>query len=227
MKTNLYPRSNLISILMYPMNVSSLALLFCAALFISAALTDIFLAIVTVTGFSMFTLWFIKYAFLILRHTAEGYPTTPAFGDAIIRPMEDFRPAKLIIVIAIHFMIITELFIINSALGYSYGIVLIIILPAVVSSLAMDNRLAQLFNIKELTSIIVRSGALYWLSFIFHSLTGLLLSSVYKSDIALYFAVSITLYFSLISCCWVNFVLPTTRAWLRNNQLTRTKDRIY
>ena len=199
MKTSLYPRSNLISVLMYPMNFSSLVLLFCAALFISAALTDIFLAIVTVTGFSMFTLWFIKYAFLILRHTAEGYPTTPAFGDAIIRPMEDFRPAKLIIVIAIHFMIITELFIINSALGYSYGIMLIIILPAIVSSLAMENRLAQLFNIKELTSIIVRSGNSYWFSFVLYCLIGLLLNVVYKSDLAIYLAVSITLYLTLVS----------------------------
>lgn len=168
---------------------------------------DIILAVIIVTGLSMFTLWYTKYAFSILIHTAEGYSETPDFGDNIIRPLEDFRPAKLIIVLLIHTMILGNIFVIDLMLGYFYAIILFVYLPAIISILAMENNLLQAFNINEITEVIKRSGKGYWLSFAFYCVTALTLQYVYDSEFGLFIAVVITLYLILVSFHMIGLTL--------------------
>ena len=211
MTTNKYPSTHITKALAYPLNFSSLVLILCASMFITIAIMDLVLAVVVVTGLSLFSLWFIKYAFSLLIHTAEGNSDAPDFGDTIIRPLEDFRPAKLIIVLVTHAMIIGNLFVLDHTLGFLSALVSFALLPAIISSLAMENKLHKAFDANEIISIIQRSGKSYWVSFSFYCMTTLLLKSVYISGVGLFLSVLITLYLILVSFHIIGITLYINR----------------
>ena len=83
-----YPTIKLSKILTYPLDLSPLFIILCTSIFISFALLGIVMALIVVFGLGMFSLWFSKYAFSILIHTAEGYTEAPIFGDSYIRPFK-------------------------------------------------------------------------------------------------------------------------------------------
>lgn len=206
-----YPTISLTKILTYPLDLSPLFIIFCTSMFISYALMGALMAIIVASGLSIFFLWYMKYAFSILIHTAEGYTETPIFGDSYIRPFEDYRPFKFGVILLVHIFVMSTFYIIYSPLYYLYGVLVLAFLPAIISQLAMENKLFKTFNIKVLFEIIKASGEIYWLSFSFYLVTFALIFTVYRSDIWLFFAVFITLYFIFVSFHVIGLTLYTRR----------------
>ena len=211
MTTKSYPSTNVFKILTYAIDPSPLFIILCTAIFISFASMGAIMALVVIFGLSMFSLWFIKYAFSITVHTAEGYPEPPIFSDSYMRPFEDYRPFKLGIILLVHIMIISILFVIYTPLYYIYGLLVMMFLPAIISELAMENKFFQTFDIAILFDIVKASGKLYWLSFGFYVVIFVLLLLVYKSDIWLFFSVCITLYLILVTFHVIGLTLYTQR----------------
>jgi len=211
MTSKVYPRINLLKVLSYPFSVSPLFIIFFASIFISFSLLGPIAAVIVIFGLAMSSIWFTKYAFSILIHTAEGYAEVPEFGDSIIKPLDDFRPGKLLIVLFSHVMLLGSILSFDLILGYAYALVLLFFMPAIISVLGMENKLVQTFNVNELVRIIKCSGTSYWISFGFYCATTFLLMNVYESEVSLFFAVFITLYLILVSFHVIGLTLYTRR----------------
>ena len=196
---NTYPKFNIFQILTYPLSLSPFLMIFFTALFISGGLMDIMIAVVSACGIGYFSLWFLKYSFYILTHTAEGYDAVPLFTDNLIRPFEDFRPIKLIIIFIVHITIYNNILSFDLTLGYFYIAMVLFLLPAIISELAMENSLIKTFNPNVLVEIIKFSGIWYWASFTFYCLATLLVTNIYKTDFGLFISVFIALYSLMVS----------------------------
>ena len=211
MKSKYYPSTNIFKILTYALDPSPLFIILCTAIFVSYALMGVIMALIVIFGLSMFSLWFIKYAFSITKHTAEGYPESPIFSDSYIRPFEDYRPFKFGVILLVHIMIMSVLFVIYVPLFYIYGLLVLMFLPAIISELAMENKLFKTFDIEVLIDIVKASGKLYWVSFLFYVVIIVLLLLVYKSDLWLFFSICITLYLILVSFHVIGMTIYTRR----------------
>lgn len=206
-----YPRLNLFHILTYPLSLSPFLITFITAIFISGALMDILIAVLGACGLGYFSLWFLKYSFYMLTQTAEGYADVPLFTDNLIRPFEDFRPIKLIIVIISHITILSTVFIIDITLGYFYLALLLFLLPAIISEIAMENSLIKTFDPNVLFDIIKSSGIWYWLSFTFYCLTTFLVINIYETELGLFISVFVSLYALMVSFHVIGLTLYTQR----------------
>lgn len=172
---------------------------------------DRIIAILGAAGIGYFSLWFLKYAFYMLTQTAEGHAEVPLFTDNLIRPFEDFRPIKLIVIIVSHITILGNIIAFNTTLGYLYSLVILFFFPAIISELAMENNFLKTFNPYELLKIIKSSGGWYWVSFAFYCVVTLLVINIYKSELGLFLSVFITLYFLMVSFHVIGLTLYTRR----------------
>lgn len=206
-----YPRLNLLHALRYPFDLSPLLIIFVTAMFITGAIKDLILAIIGVSGLGLFSLWYCKYAFAMLIHTAEGHAEPPNLSDSMIRPFEDFRPIKLGIILFSHVLITGKLLELNLYLGYGYVVLILLLLPAIISILGMEDNLFKTFNFRFLLTVIRASGSWYWLSFSFYCAIAFALYRLYHTNITLFSAVFISLYLVMVSFHVIGLTLYARR----------------
>jgi len=209
-----YPQFNLLRALTYPLDLSPLLIVFITSIFITFALLGPIMAVLVVFGLGMFSLWFLKYAFLILTDTAEGHVEIPVFSDAFLRAFENYRPAKLLIILISHIVIMGQILSFDLYLGYIYGVVLLVLLPAILSVLAMEDKLINTFNPNILVSIINMSGKYYWYCLSLFFFATAFVIALFQSDIAQFISVFITLYLILVSFHIIGLML-----YIRRNEM--------
>lgn len=209
-----YPQFNLLRALTYPLDLSPLLIIFITAIFITFALLGPIMAVLVVFGLGMFSLWFTKYAFSILTDTAEGQVEIPVFSDAFLRAFENYRPAKMLIILISHIVIMGQILSFDLLLGYLYGVLVLVLLPAIISVLAMENKLINTFNPNILVSVISMSGKYYWYCLSFFFIATVFVITLFLSDIAQFISVVITLYLILVSFHIIGVML-----YLRRNEM--------
>lgn len=208
---NRYPKFNFYQIITYPFSFSPLAIIFIATIFISGALSSLFIALLGSVGLGYFTLWFFKYAFYMLEQTSVGNADTPPITDDITRPFEDFRPIKLMFILIAHFMIVVNIFILSDVIAYLYALVVLIFLPAIISILVIENKLFKTFDFNILLNFITLSGRWYWESFSLTISLTLLTIVLHISGIGMFLTVFISLYFTMVVFHVVGLILYTQR----------------
>lgn len=206
-----YPEFSFFHTLTYPLGISSLLIILVTSMFITAALQGLIMMMLVVTGLGLFFLWYLKYAFLMLSTTAEGIPEVPVLSDTLVRPFEDMRHLKLLGLIFIHLMVMTTLADVSEVLSLFYLAGFLLLLPAMITTLAIDNRLLQTFNVVSLTNIVIKSGNLYGISYIFYLGSVFLINLLSDNNTGLFTMVFVTLYLGMVSFHLIGVTLYTRR----------------
>ena len=106
--------------------------------------------------------WFLKYAFLMLDHTAEGRPDTPVLSAEVINPLGEMRPLAFGFAVATFYFVTEAL---TDTLGpellFAIRLLGLAALPAIVAARTVTGSLASALNPVNIVAMLRGLGASY------------------------------------------------------------------
>lgn len=206
-----YPQFNLFRALTYPLALSSIMMILLTGYLISASLQNLFLLIISSAATGLFSLWFLKYLFMMMTQTAIGDPVCPVLNHTLIRPFEDLRHLKLLLLLLGHITLMAALAEFSPALGLVYLAGFVALLPAMILVLGGDNSLLKTAHLPLLWQIVKNSGALYWLVFGFYLACAGFILYLFERGTTLFLVVIAVLYLLMVAFHLLGVILYTRR----------------
>lgn len=206
-----YPQFNLYHALIYPLALAPIIIILFTSFFITAALQSIILLLYGAVGVGLFSLWYLKYAILMMLHTADGDPDCPVLSYTFIRPLEDLRHLKLLLLILCHAMLINAVGDVSPVAAMIYAVILLLLMPAMLLVLVGQNSLLKTAHLPLLLQIIQRSGARYWEVFAFYLVCAAFIYYLLQNQTAMYVIVTMVLYLVMVAFHLLGIILYTRR----------------
>jgi hypothetical protein len=109
--------------------------------------------------------WFFKYAFILFDSTLRGFDEPPVLDINMMNPYGDLRPIVMLLIIAAMVGITWETSTYaGPTVGGMLGLGLLLLLPASMASLGLENNVLHAVSPFAWSQIIYGLGAYYWLT---------------------------------------------------------------
>lgn len=206
-----YPQFSLFRVLAYPLALSPLVMILILSLISAMSYYGGPIIAILLVSTALFALWYLKYLFLILISTADGNPDCPVLTETLIRPLEDLRHLKFLILLLAHATLMGVMSDTSPVLGTIYLVGFIILLPAMVIVLGIENSFLKTAHLPMLLQIIRHSGLLYWAVFAFYGVsTGFTLYLI-KHQTGIFMISAVILYLVMVAFHLLGVILYTRR----------------
>ena len=142
--------------------------------------------------------WVFKYAFACLEQTALGYRQPPKLTIELINPVHQ-EPLKLLILVAgLAYLFMASRQVIGEPFSLAVLLIGLLLLPASILFIAIEDSLLQAINPLQLSSLIQRIGSLYFLACVFSALPIFSLIFVFTT-LPLILLAMVLIYFLLLT----------------------------
>lgn len=129
--------------------------------------------------------WFLKYAFVLLEHTAQGRPGAPVLSMEDANPFGEKRPLLFALLIAAWFGLTLLIgAALSEPLAGALRIVGMIALPAVIAVHAVTGSLPQALNPRSVFGMMQRLGSSYFVVMVVATACALLAQWIVLDDVA-------------------------------------------